>query len=77
MEVWMRLEPYTNGLKYVSVAARFWGIPFPTPRIEATVKADLPGRVRTEVEVKLPLLGLLVRYRGWLEVVVLQDEEEA
>lgn len=76
LEVWMRVEPYTNGLRYVVVAARLWGIPVPAPQIRATVKADLPGRVRTDVEIRLPLVGRLIRYRGWLEVVVLEDEEE-
>jgi hypothetical protein len=77
LEVWMRLEPYTNGLRYVSVAARIWGIPIPAPQVKASVKGDLPGRIRTEIDIQLPLIGRLVRYRGWLEVVVLEDEEDA
>lgn len=74
-EVWMRLQAYTNGLRYVSVAARLFGIPVPAPMVEATVTGDRLGRAHTVVEVKLPWLGRLVKYEGWLEKVVIEEEE--
>jgi hypothetical protein len=77
LELWMRLEAYTNGLKYVAVGAQLWGVRIPFfPKVEATVRGDIPGRVKTEVEIRLPLLGRLVRYAGWLEIVPPEDEEE-
>ncbi|HND32339.1 MAG TPA: DUF4166 domain-containing protein [Myxococcota bacterium] len=77
LELWMRLEAYTNGLKYVAVGGKLWGVKIPIfPRVEATVRGDIPGRVKTDVEIRLPLIGRLVRYAGWLEVVPPEDEEE-
>lgn len=77
LELWMRLEAYTNGLKYVAVQARLWGLRLPfVPKVEAVVRGDMPGRVKTEVEIRLPLIGRLIRYAGWLEIVPPEDEEE-
>lgn len=74
IEVWMQVQPYTNGLTYTAVAARLWGIPVPPPKVTAKVVGDIPGRVLADIDVHLPLIGRLVRYHGWLEVVV-EDEE--
>jgi hypothetical protein len=48
---------------------RFLGVPLPRrlhPRVR-TLESERDGRYRFEVEAHLPLLGLLVRYTGWLE----------
>ncbi|RPE79498.1 DUF4166 domain-containing protein [Vulcaniibacterium tengchongense] len=49
---------------------RALGVPLP-PRWFAGVRAreaERDGRYRFEVEARLPRVGLLVRYRGWLDV---------
>ena len=38
------------------------------PRIKAEERVDENGRHRFEVEIRLPLLGRLVAYRGYLRV---------
>jgi len=38
------------------------------PVVSATERADGPSRVRVSVNVRLPLIGRLVAYDGWLDV---------
>jgi hypothetical protein len=48
---------------------RVFGVPLPQllhPRVR-TFEHDHAGRYHFEVEVTLPVVGLLVRYAGWLE----------
>jgi hypothetical protein len=48
--------------------ARFLGVPLPRwswPRVTAFESGE-DGRFRFDVEIGLPLVGRLVRYRGWL-----------
>ncbi len=56
------------GLSLTLVGARFAGVPLPRllwPRVAARETVDA-GRFNFDVAIGLPLLGLLVRYRGWL-----------
>jgi hypothetical protein len=51
---------------------RLLGVPMPRmlhPAV-STFESDRDGRYRFEVEAHLPLVGLLVRYTGWLERMV-------
>ncbi len=57
------------GFKLAIVGARLGELPLPrflTPRTEAAAHADENGRYRFDVTISLPVLGRLVRYRGWL-----------
>jgi hypothetical protein len=59
-----------DGLDLKIVAGRCLGLPMPRfalPRIVASERVDAQGRFRFAVEIGLPLVGRLVRYRGWLE----------
>ncbi len=62
---WVRTEP--DGL---SMPIRRWWIgPMPlalAPRCLAT-EVEKDGRFHLDVPIHLPLIGLLVHYRGWLE----------
>jgi hypothetical protein len=61
--------PVTGGrLELVMRGMRCCGVPLPRalwPRITASESED-GGRFRFDVEIGLPLVGRLVRYRGWL-----------
>lgn len=60
-----------DGLALSLVAMRVLGVPVPRPMLPlvATRETEHGGRYHFEVEAVLPLAGLLVRYRGWLERV--------
>jgi len=72
-----RFGPFAFGLALVceggrlNLLARAWsvfGIPMPralVPHVTAYENVE-DGRFRFYVEIKLPLIGLIVRYRGWL-----------
>ncbi len=65
----MRLVPRGDGLDMQRVSGRLWGVPLPgflLPRITAEERVDEGGRHRFEVEIRLPLLGRLIAYRGYL-----------
>jgi len=56
-------------LAYVVRGWRLCGVPMPrrlAPSGRTTESVDAAGRFRFEVEIVLPLGGLLARYRGWL-----------
>ena len=58
-----------EGLTLELAGLRAFGVPVPRslhPAI-ATFESEREGRYRFEVEARLPLFGLLVRYAGWLE----------
>ena len=63
------LEVAAEGLSLVLVGVRVLGVPLPHPLHPAvrTLESERDGRYRFEVEATLPLIGLLVRYSGWLE----------
>jgi hypothetical protein len=57
------------GFTLAVLAARLGELPLPrflTPRTEAAAHADENGRYRFDVTISLPVIGRLVRYRGWL-----------
>jgi hypothetical protein len=72
-----RFGPFAFGIALVRTADRLdllvrgWrvlGIPLPralVPHVAAHERVE-DGRFRFHVEIKLPLIGLMVRYRGWL-----------
>jgi hypothetical protein len=63
------LDVSPPGLALVLEGVRFAGVPLPrllAPKLR-TLESERDGRYRFEVEAHLPLLGLVVRYAGWLE----------
>jgi hypothetical protein len=63
------LDVSPEGLSLILSGARFLGVPLPRllhPGVH-TLESEQDGRYRFEVEATLPLMGLLVRYSGWLE----------
>lgn len=67
----MRLVPRPDGLDMQRHSGRFAGIPLPSfllPRIKAEERVDERGRHSFDVEIRMPLLGRLVAYRGYLRV---------
>lgn len=65
------LDVSPAGLALVPKGVRCFGVPLPRFALPAvrTLESERDGRYRFEVEGSLPLLGLLVRYEGWLERV--------
>jgi hypothetical protein len=58
-------------LRYVVRGWSFLGVPLPLwlgPSTE-TFEAEEDGRFTFDVEIRLPLIGRVVRYRGWLEPI--------
>jgi hypothetical protein len=58
-----------NGLSLVLTDVRLLGVPLPRwlhPNVR-TLESERDGRYRFEVEARMPGVGLLVRYAGWLE----------
>jgi hypothetical protein len=65
----LQASPEGLGLRLEKV--RVLGMPLPRslhPRVR-TFESEQDGRYRFEAEAHLPLIGLLVRYTGWLERV--------
>jgi hypothetical protein len=59
----------TEGLTLELAGLRAFGVPVPRSLHPAivTFESEREGRYHFEVEARLPLFGLLVRYAGWLE----------
>ncbi|NOT40683.1 MAG: DUF4166 domain-containing protein, partial [Alphaproteobacteria bacterium] len=58
-----------QGFRLGIVRARLGELPLPrflTPQTEAVAGIDENGRYRFDVTISLPVIGRLVRYRGWL-----------
>jgi len=65
----LKIECHRNGLDMSIDAARLLGLPLPrflTPWTRAYERTDAEGRFTFDVEIGLPGIGRLVRYRGWL-----------
>ena len=67
----LRLEAAPERLAYHVVGWRLGPIPLPrmlAPRTLTHEQIDAEGRFAFDVEIGLPMLGRVVRYRGWLTV---------
>ncbi len=65
----LKIECHVHGLDMSIDAARLLGLPLPrflTPWTRAYERLDTQGRFTFDVEIGLPGIGRLVRYRGWL-----------
>jgi hypothetical protein len=65
----IRLEPSAEGLGYAMEAMRAFGIPLPralAPVSDTVEGVDAQGRFTFDVDIALPVIGRVVRYRGWL-----------
>lgn len=66
----MQLHAHKHGIDFIMKSGQVFGLPMPRwllPRIAATERAD-NDRHLFDVSLAAPLLGRLVRYRGWLKV---------
>ncbi|RJF88883.1 DUF4166 domain-containing protein [Oleomonas cavernae] len=66
----LRLTPTPGGLRYDIAGWRLGRLPLPgflEPRIAVEETIDAQGRFHFDVALSLPLVGRMVRYRGWLE----------
>jgi hypothetical protein len=63
------LAASADGLSLILRQVRFLGVPLPRALLAAvhTWEGEREDRYRFEVEAVLPVIGLLVRYSGWLE----------
>lgn len=64
-----KLEGSVNGITFRRRGVRLWGVPLPSvlaPRITATERADGDCHL-FDVELKLPLIGRIIAYRGRLK----------
>lgn len=76
--MWERFGPFRfaidfragpDGLEYPVTAGRFLGVPIPPPllpRSDTREAVDENGRATFDVALSMPLIGPIVRYRGWL-----------
>jgi hypothetical protein len=65
----LKIECHPEGLDMCIEDARLLGLPLPrflTPWTRAYERIDAEGRFTFDVEIGLPGIGRLVRYRGWL-----------
>ncbi|MGA0545315.1 DUF4166 domain-containing protein [Brevundimonas sp. VNH65] len=66
----LRLEATPDRLIYHVVGWRLGPVPLPralAPRTTTHEQIDVEGRFTFDVEIGLPMLGRVVRYRGWLK----------
>lgn len=70
LRIWLRIAGTHEGLWMHVIGAKLGLLPLPRALCPWTVaheRIDATGRFTFDVEIGLPLLGRLVRYRGWLE----------
>ncbi len=63
-------------LGYPVRRARLFGVSWPkllTPKSDAFEGVDADGRATFDVTVSLPIVGMLVRYQGWLGMLNLPN----
>ena len=63
------LQTIPDGLRWEVASLTFLGVPLPravAPTTRATER-QVGGRYHFEVSIRLPLLGPLISYRGWLQ----------
>ncbi len=69
LTIWMRPVPTGTGLAIEIQRLCLLGIPCPSfllPRSASTEGADAQARFRFDISARVPGLGLLIRYQGWL-----------
>ncbi len=69
LRVRLALQPDTTGLTLRCAGWRLGPLPLPTalaPRSTCLESVDAEGRFAFDVPVAMPLIGAVVRYRGWL-----------
>ena len=65
----LAVEAHAAGLDMAVTGWRLGSLPLPRrlrPTTRASERIDAQGRFRFDVALFLPLIGLLVHYRGWL-----------
>jgi len=68
-----------NRLRIIPRRMSVFGVPFPAallPRGES-YESEIDGRFWFDVEINLPLIGLVVRYKGWLSADALSSPAKA
>lgn len=70
VRLWFRLDASTDGLAWHIVRVKALGMPLPARWFRGVVAREHAdgGRYRFDVRAELPVIGRLVRYRGWLDV---------
>lgn len=72
----LRLPSSAAGLEMPIVRAWVFGLPIPrwlSPTSKTYERVDRFGRFAFDVDISLPVVGRLIRYRGWLKPVVDSD----
>jgi len=64
------LDGSGNGLRWITRDVRLFALPLPLRWFEGIDArcSERDGRYRFDIAVRLPLVGLLVAYAGWLEI---------
>lgn len=65
----IRLHVADDRVEWPIVSWRFLGLPIPVtlaPKSQTAEFVDEDGRFRFDVAISVPLVGPVVRYRGWL-----------
>lgn len=70
LRFWFRLTVQDGQLVWLVDRARFWVIPLPSTWFKQVTafEGTNAGRYTFDVSASLPWVGLLVHYRGWLDV---------
>jgi hypothetical protein len=66
-----RLEASAEGLRFVPIGGRLGWLAIPSrllSRVTAFESEDQAGRHRFDVAIAVPMVGRIVRYRGWLDL---------
>ncbi|KIC43399.1 NAD(P)-binding dehydrogenase [Ruegeria sp. ANG-R] len=69
LTIWLQPVPTETGLAIEIRRLCLFGIPCPRillPRSASTESEDAQSRFRFDISARLPGIGLLIRYRGWL-----------
>ncbi len=69
LTLWLKPVLFDGQLSIHLHRLRLWGIPCPkliVPRSNTFEWRDDEGRFRFDVSARMPVLGLLIRYHGWL-----------
>ncbi|WP_238367036.1 DUF4166 domain-containing protein [Mesobacterium pallidum] len=65
----IRMTPQASpdGIDLAITGLRLFGLPLPRPRSATRERAETATRLRFDVSATAPVLGLIIRYKGWLE----------